>query len=525
MLENAIAAYVESLGERELDIPLRALLRAQGFFDIELVHGVSEHGRDFVAKRHDDDGVLRQYSLQSKAGNIGIPQWRAVRVQLEDIRTIVLRHPMYDADLDPAMVLVTTGSFVGDGKAAAEEYARSLSERWQCDFWTGERLVRMLVGHLEAALGDRARGPLLSALGEIDEGRWDLRDLERHTRRWVPAVGEAVAPANLMEAGLVANRLVAAERLDLACACAQGIIRAHLVSASSEHPLGERTATELQAAGEFFALYAEMLWARCDGALLHPAPMVNAHQEFGFWATYPVRCLRVAEILGLLGLWRRTRARDATGIAEWLAGFLARQPGAAHPISDRHGLSLIPPAIFLGPSAHDVLAAWLRNVVRWVADRYEGESLGLAGIDADPAVEIEYLLGDLEHIERPRRRESFVAGVVLDLASVLELDELFDDARHEFLAVELVAELRYPPGESDAWLRDARGLRQELNPPYAERYAETPSWLTAPHHYRTADDLWPVAVGLEWEALATWSLLRDRFDGVLLRSIVDHQGA
>ena len=216
MLENAIAAYVDSLGERELDIPLRALLRAQGFFDIELVHGVSEHGRDFIAKRRDDDGVLRQYSLQSKAGDIGIPQWRDVRQQLEDIRTIVLQHPMYDADLEPVMVLVTTGSFVGDGRAAARGYADSVPEPWRCDFWTGEKLVRWLVGALEAALGERARGPLLSALGAIDEGRWDLRELERHTRRWVPAADQPVAPEDVMEAALLANRLVAAERLDLA---------------------------------------------------------------------------------------------------------------------------------------------------------------------------------------------------------------------------------------------------------------------------------------------------------------------
>lgn len=79
MLESAIAAYVEALGERELDVPLRALLRAEGFYDIELVPGVSEYGRDFIAKRRDDDGVARQYSLQSKVGDLGIGEWRKVR--------------------------------------------------------------------------------------------------------------------------------------------------------------------------------------------------------------------------------------------------------------------------------------------------------------------------------------------------------------------------------------------------------------------------------------------------------------
>jgi hypothetical protein len=50
VLDSVIAGFLESLTERELDEPLRAVLRAQGFFDIHFVHGPSEFGRDFIAK-------------------------------------------------------------------------------------------------------------------------------------------------------------------------------------------------------------------------------------------------------------------------------------------------------------------------------------------------------------------------------------------------------------------------------------------------------------------------------------------
>lgn len=520
MLERAIAAYVESLGERELDVPLRALLRAAGFYDIEFVHGVSEHGRDFIAKRGDEDGVLRQYSVQSKAGDLSISKWRNVRQQLDDIRTIPLQHPLYDDQLPPAMMLVTNGALIGDARAGVAGYRKTLPAPWTFEIWTGERLVRLLGQHLEAALAERARGPLLSLLGAIDDGGLDQRELEHHSRRWIPASGAVVEPVDILEASLVANRLQAADRLDLACFAALGILRAQLLSRHGETSLAGERASEVEAAGAFFSVYAEALWERCDDSLLHAPPMVNAHREFGFWVTYPARCMRLAEILGLLGIWRKTVGNDPTDVVQWLERFVAQQPGAAHPVSDRFALSLIPPALLLGGSANrDAIAGWLREAVRWTADRYEGEGLGLAGVDSSPEKEVDYLLGDLEHIELPARAESLVAAVILDVASVLELAGTYNDARHEFLAVEIALDVRIPPAGRDAWLKDGAGVRQQLNPPYVETFDEAGGWQTAPHHRRSGTEFWSSTVGLEWAALAAWSLLRDRWSVPLMREL------
>jgi len=521
VLESAIAAYVEALGERELDVPLRALLRAEGYHDIELVHGVSEYGRDFIAKRADPSGAMRQYSIQSKAGDLGIGEWRKVREQLEDIRTVSIAHPMFDPDLEGAIVLVTNGSLKGDARGAADGYGRSLPAPWAFEVWTRERLIALLKEHLHAAIGDQARGPLLSFMGSIDEGTVDIKALERHARRWIPSSGAVVAPAQVLEAALLADRLATADRLDLACSVAIGVLRAQLVAASDQEPLDADTAADIQAAGEFFALYAEALWARCVPELLEPRALLEAHHEFGFWATYPVRCLRLAENLALLALWRLRRGQDADDIVEWLASFIERQPGAAHPISDRQAVSLLAPAVLLG-DRRGLLTAWLRGTIKWTADRYEGTGLGLAGTDAGPDMEIDYLLGDLEHIDRPARRESFVAGTVLDLASLLELDELYDDARNEFQAVRIVPDIRHPPVGREAWIRDGAGLQQELNPPYADTYAADDGWQTAPHHRRAVT--WPVRAGLEWEALAVWGMLRDRFSADVLRALAQAGG-
>jgi hypothetical protein len=518
MLASVIAAYVESLGERELDVPFRALLRAEGFFDIAFVHGVSEFGRDFIAKRLDNDEVVRQYHFQNKAGNINQATFREVRAQLEDIRTVPLRHPLADSGLENVIVLVTTGSLRGDAREAADGYRQTLPSRWNFNVWAGEKLIEMFTTHLHAALSERARGPLLTLLGSIDQGVIDQQEVERHSRRWIPDTQAAVSSADVMEAAFIANRLRSADRLDLACYCALGVLRAQLAASSEEEPLSEASIAEIRAAGEFFVYYGEALWARCDEALRYPAPMVNVHREFGFWATYPVRCMRTAELIALLALWRRRRQEEVQALEDWVGEFLRLQPGSAHPISDRYAVSLLAPAILLAGQP-EILTRWLREVVRWTADRYEGESLGIAGVDATPEQEVEYLLGDLEHVELPERHESLVAGAVLDLASLLELAEIYDDARHEFYAVALVPDLRHPPEGRDAWLRDGDGTRQQLNAPFSDRFSETPGWHTAPHHGEAPPD-WPMTTGLQWETLAVWTLLRDRWSAPLLRELV-----
>lgn len=50
MLANVVESYLDSLEEREFDAPFMALLRALGFWDIHLLHGPFEFGKDFIAK-------------------------------------------------------------------------------------------------------------------------------------------------------------------------------------------------------------------------------------------------------------------------------------------------------------------------------------------------------------------------------------------------------------------------------------------------------------------------------------------
>lgn len=95
MLANVVGSYLDSLEEREFDTPFMALLRAQGFWDIHLLHGPFEFGKDFIGKAN-YEGTPSQFAFQTKAGDINLSDWSACRGQIDNLRTNSLAHPNFD---------------------------------------------------------------------------------------------------------------------------------------------------------------------------------------------------------------------------------------------------------------------------------------------------------------------------------------------------------------------------------------------------------------------------------------------
>jgi len=56
------------------------------------MHGAFEFGKDFIAKRR-EEGVDYQYAFQTKAGDLGLSEWRECRGQIDMLRNNSLAHP------------------------------------------------------------------------------------------------------------------------------------------------------------------------------------------------------------------------------------------------------------------------------------------------------------------------------------------------------------------------------------------------------------------------------------------------
>lgn len=101
MISLVIEQYLDSVkDERAFDFPFMALLHEMGFYDIHFTHDMYEFGKDFIAKKEDDDQTI-QYVIQSKAKDVDLSTWRReIQSQLTEAITNTLSHPNFDAELE-----------------------------------------------------------------------------------------------------------------------------------------------------------------------------------------------------------------------------------------------------------------------------------------------------------------------------------------------------------------------------------------------------------------------------------------
>lgn len=500
MLDAVLDDFLSSVTEREFDAPLVALLRAHGYQDVHLVHGQFEFGKDVIAKL-DVDGVSKQYVFQSKAGDIGLPQWNGMYGQIEMLRLNELSHPAFDATLPRIPILVTTGRLIGGGPVAVQEYQRRLEgeEPPAVDVWTKDTLLEMLRSAPDVGLV--ADAALLGVLASVGSDTATDFGLEAFSQRWITP-GTPTEWRTLLEAFVLIERLRKSSRLDLACMTTLLLLRAVWASGHEGEPPAIEQADLVQ---RHFATLGRELWAACTDDMLNPRKFIE--DDDGVFVTYPIRCARLIELLGLYGLLLEGEEREQ--VAAWVARFITANPGCGRIFSDRWASSLIPPTVLIA-SETEVVTNLLTNCTRWLGDRYQ-DSLGLAGFSATPREEIDYAIGAaLEHVDRGRRTSSYLGCVLLDLAAALELSELYDTVINDVLAVGAIPIVPTLSDDLGQYTIDNPGITYDTSPKYAESWESGDGWRMAAHH---DDDLARLYLGRHWRSwdwMAIGVALRDR---------------
>ncbi|WP_168443163.1 restriction endonuclease [Microbacterium sp. K35] len=425
MLHAAVGAFLDTVTEREFDPTVLAVLTVQGFHDIHFIHGTFEFGKDVIAKRrHPETGVIEQYAIQSKAGDIGQGDWRAVRPQLEEAGYNTRAHPHFDGTIPRVAVLLTTGRLKGAAPTDAQEYAAAIHRRneWRIEFWDREHLAAWLVSSPELALVSLdEQSELQRMLTDIRSDAVDEPSLERFTRRWIDAPKPGVAS---LEAAMLINAFQVRSRLDLAAMCALQLFRGACGTEQSE-------TTDLQArsAKRLFQSIALELLEAVAPHLDDPAHLALGDPGPTGMVPYAVTLVRLTEILALAAL-----SSDSTAIRgelERVVGVLATDhPGVARPISDQFAVSIIPTVLVLHRRDPATAAAYLRSVAKWLMDRTDPafNGLGLGTMDDNPRSVVERLLGGvLEATTLSRSLSSYVLTVLLDICVALDEQDLYRD--------------------------------------------------------------------------------------------------
>ncbi|MDI6626464.1 MAG: hypothetical protein QME72_01940 [Rhodococcus sp. (in: high G+C Gram-positive bacteria)] len=474
MLRDVVKNFLETLTERDFDAPLLALLAAQGFTDVHFIHGSFEFGKDAIAKRLDEDGLtLRQYSIQSKAGDLGLSEWRAVRPQLEECEYNTLAHPSFDAALPRVAVLVTTGVLKGAASTEAQAFRNACRSRGLADFtvWDRETILEWLCQ--DPTLGLSSRGDsadLLDLLSSI--ARTDINEprLERFSRAWIDRLGDDSRSCGtaMIEAAIIVRELTDTHRLDLAAYTALHLYRATWTPASQDHEPALRRSRD--AAVRLFVSVSTQLLTQFEPILGDPLSLAGQTMDLGYVFTYPALCSRVLEVLSLLCLVAadgHIRERASTAVLA-----LAREhDGAARPPSDQFAVGVLPAVVVLATADRVTARSYLRRVSQWMLDSYDqGKSgLGLGGIDESESVQFERIAGGRTTLTTLEcRRSSYLVCVVLDALWVLGEGDLYDAVRQNAFAVEIVPSAVRAREEHSRWRRGGKSVYPQPRVDYPE---------------------------------------------------------
>lgn len=236
---------------------------------------------------------------------------------------------------------MTTGRLIGGAAADAQQWAEYLRGRGEIpvEIWDRERLIEYLSPKI--AIAGTTPANFLAFVGRVESDIVDDRELEKFSRVWLDGTSGALL-AHGFQAALIANRFAVRDRLDLACVTALCFLRSAWAKCHGEAPT-EEVLSAADFARKMFSVFCERLWQRHSVDTLDPRAFIVSHELPTAFTTYPVRCCRTIELLGLFGLLNAVMGQESATeeVVEFVAQFIAAHPGAAHPISDHWALSFL----------------------------------------------------------------------------------------------------------------------------------------------------------------------------------------
>jgi hypothetical protein len=494
MLRNVLEDYLSSVKEREFYYPLTALLHAMGFYDIHITDGGSEIGKDFIAKRV-EDGIIYQYVIQAKKGNISQSDFRKVLQQL--LEAVVLRnlaHPQLDLTLPQRTILVTTGELKDNAILEFREFNSTLVEKYKAEkveFWGKNTLIEFsekygLTGvHRTTAAGLVGFAQFYLTYSKAMQGNLSDREIEEFSRLWIDEsldYKKRILRASI-EADIIATKLIEGGHIYEAIAVYLSLSRL-VMQVMYENDdddvveILEETVNDkiLAFCRQFFNEFRAS-WEEEEKSLLR----LCMNHSYMPMLHYLVWCARVLETASLyLFLTREEVERDE--IVSFLVDFIEAEEGCGHIPADRYAISLVWASLALIQAGKTDKAKWLvKRSVIWLCDRVE-KGLGLARYDADEKEETYTLLGyAFDFIKVEKNRSSYLATIASDLAAFMGDKELYADVVNDLEACEIVYSYWQFPDTKAILTIDTEECRTYPNIPHQFSITEFEDFSYAEH--------------------------------------------
>jgi hypothetical protein len=450
MLRNVLEDYLSSVKEREFYYPLTALLHAMGFYDIHITDGGSEVGKDFIAKRV-EDGIIYQYVIQAKKGDINQADFRKILQQL--LEAVILRnlaHAQLDLSLPQRTILVTTGELKDNAILELREFNATLVDKYKAEkveFWGKNRLIEFsekfgLTGvHRTTAGGLRGFAQFYLTYSKAMQGSLSDREIEEYSRLWLDETldyKKRILRASI-EADIIATKLIEGGFLYEAVTVYLSLARLVMqVIYETEDKDVDEILEEivddkiLAFCGQFFS-ELKSGWEEEEKSLLR---MCLRHSYMPM-LHYIVWCARVFETAALYFFLTKEQS-EKDKIIEFLAEFLEKEEGCGHIPGDRYAISIVWGALaFIHAGRTDKAQALVQRSVVWLCDRVQ-KGFGIARYDADEKEETTTLLGyAFDFIKVEKNRSSYLATITSDLAAFLGDKDFYAAVVNDIAACEI----------------------------------------------------------------------------------------
>lgn len=440
MLRNVIADYLSSIKELQLFLPFRQLLEAGNYYDIHLVHGGTEFGKDFIAKKN-INGADTQFFFQLKTGDINLNRFRTeIKPQLLEACTNSLSHPNFDSQLPLQVISVTSGNLLPPATLDFQEFNNFLQNKLQLQpiaTWEKDRLITdfLSVGIEPFFALHRSPdniGRFFQFYTQItNDEPLDCFEIEDYTQKWLYL--DWNAPVNKLqvffESYFFSKVLLEKGRHYETVLVVSALIRVLLKN--------NKLAEYYDGIEEYFrdivALYCQVVNSGYDSS----NPLL--FEKTGTFAIfyYLLTCLKTLELLSLYILTSSKQDDDIKGL---FLKLLDDHKGCYRIISDNYAMSVVLTGLSLIKLGEiEILKKYLNNVCVWTCDRYQ--NTGLSPIGSKLQEEVEQLLSEyLDGLSNFKNASSFTACVLLDFAYMLNDKEFYRAVANDLRAVEIVPE-------------------------------------------------------------------------------------
>jgi hypothetical protein len=430
------------------------LLEAGGFYDIHLIHGNTEFGKDVIAKK-EKDSILTQFSFQLKAGDINLVKFRnEIKPQLIDATTNRLAHPNFDTSLPHRVIFVCSGNILSTAAIDFQEFNIYVEEKLKAplvETWDRPRLTKefLTIGigpFFELHNSPEQVGKFFQMYSKISNDELlDVFEIENYTKIWMNLEWDkSINRLQIFfEAYFFSRLLFDRNRYYESALMLSGLVRVLLK--------WEQYDVYSESIQEYYDLILNTHFELAEKAYIDGRPFLMEFQGVFSVFYHPISCLRTLELLSLYILTSKT---TNIRLETFFLKMLDEQQGCHRIISDNYAISVVLVSLTLMKLEQlERLRKYLNNVCVWLCDRHE--ELGIAPIGSNHEEELEQLLSEyLSGLPYQKRGTSFAACILLDLTFVLREKTLFEQIANDLRAAEIILEFYHVLNDDALYTHD-----------------------------------------------------------------------